>query len=186
MGPWSEHGNAWYNCNRFDENSSKEARDSQSKSRAFLERYLHYYNRFANHEQSARLEEQLYKKIETKMEEMQRGSDLSWIECQFLRHSVDVLTECRTTLKWTYAFAYYLERNNQTEIFEDNQRDLELAVEQLSGMLEMPVEDMIVDLKELKRKMQDKAKYVEDRRDILLEDTSVGLLDDRWRYNVQL
>lgn len=186
LGPWAEHGNAWYNCNRFDETSGKEARDAQSKSRAFLERYLHYYNRYANHEQSARLDEQLYKKIEVKMEDMQRNSDLSWIECQFLRHAVDVLMECRTTLKWTYAFAYYLERNNQTELFEDNQRDLELAVEHLSGMLEMPVEDMMKDLKELKRKMQDKAKYVEDRRDILLEDTAVGLLDDRWRYNVQL
>lgn len=40
MGPWSEHGNAWYTCNRFDEKDSIEARDSQSKSRASLERYL--------------------------------------------------------------------------------------------------------------------------------------------------
>ncbi|KLU91835.1 hypothetical protein MAPG_10784 [Magnaporthiopsis poae ATCC 64411] len=32
------------------------------------------------------------------------------------------------TLKWTYAFAYYLTRNNLTEIFEDNQKDLEMAV----------------------------------------------------------
>jgi hypothetical protein len=40
MGPWSEHGNAWYTCNRYDEKESVEARDSQSKSRASLERYL--------------------------------------------------------------------------------------------------------------------------------------------------
>jgi hypothetical protein len=41
MGPWTEHGTAWYNCNRFEEKSSSEARDGQSKSRASLERYLH-------------------------------------------------------------------------------------------------------------------------------------------------
>jgi hypothetical protein len=40
-GPWSEHGTSWYNCNRYDEKSSHEARDSQTQSRASLERYLH-------------------------------------------------------------------------------------------------------------------------------------------------
>lgn len=40
-GPWSEHGTSWYNCNRFDEKASKDARDAQSRSRASLERYLH-------------------------------------------------------------------------------------------------------------------------------------------------
>lgn len=41
MGPWSEHGTAWYSCNRYDEKTGQEARDAQSKSRASLERYLH-------------------------------------------------------------------------------------------------------------------------------------------------
>lgn len=41
IGPWSEHGTSWYNCNRYDEKASKDARDAQSRSRASLERYLH-------------------------------------------------------------------------------------------------------------------------------------------------
>lgn len=41
MGPWSEHGTAWYSCNRYDEKTGVDARDAQSKSRASLERYLH-------------------------------------------------------------------------------------------------------------------------------------------------
>jgi ariadne-1 len=40
-GPWSEHGNSWYNCNRYDEKSGTDARDTQAKSRVSLERYLH-------------------------------------------------------------------------------------------------------------------------------------------------
>jgi ariadne-1 len=52
------------------------------------------------------------------MEEMQQTSDLSWIEVQFLKKAVDVTVQCRTTLKWTYAFAFYLARTNQTELFE--------------------------------------------------------------------
>ena len=41
MGPWSEHGTAWYSCNRYEEKDGIDARDAQSKSRASLERYLH-------------------------------------------------------------------------------------------------------------------------------------------------
>eukprot|EP00081_Caenorhabditis_elegans_P026000 NP_509380.1 Uncharacterized protein CELE_C17H11.4 [Caenorhabditis elegans] len=87
---------------------------------------------------------------------------MSWIEVQFLRQPVDALSECRRTLKYAYAFAYYLEANNLTTLFETNQSDLELATEQLSGMLEGDLEDM--DLAELKRKVQDKYRYVKLRR----------------------
>lgn len=85
-------------------------------------RILQYFNRFANHEQSAKLDRDLYGRTEKKMEEMQLTSDLTWIEVQFLKKAVDTLTECRMTLKWTYCMAFYLKRNNMTELFEDNQR----------------------------------------------------------------
>lgn len=58
------------------------------------------------------------------MEEIQDFSDLSWIEVQFLNRAVETLSVCRTTLKWTYAMAFYLEKNNFTALFEDNQRQV--------------------------------------------------------------
>ncbi|ORZ02979.1 hypothetical protein BCR43DRAFT_429492 [Syncephalastrum racemosum] len=184
MGPWSEHGTSWYNCNRYDERSSAEARESQTQSRVSLERYLHYYNRYANHEQSARLDQDLYLKTEKKMEEMQQTSDLSWIEVQFLKKAVDVTVQCRMTLKWTYAFAFYLQRANETEIFEDNQRDLEMATEQLSELLEKPLEREKI--AQLRQAVLDKSVYVKQRREILLEDTAKGLLDGRWSFFIDL
>ncbi|OAQ25430.1 RING finger domain-containing protein [Linnemannia elongata AG-77] len=180
MGPWSEHGSSWYNCNRFEENSSSDARDQQAKSRASLERYLHYYNRFANHEQSAKLDRDLYMKTEKKMEEMQRTSELSWIEVQFLKKAVDVLTSCRMTLRWTYAFAYYLIKDNITELFEDNQRDLEVAVEALSELLEKPIEKEKI--AELRQQVLNKTVYVASRREVVLDDTAKGLVEGRWKY----
>jgi len=164
--------------------NSIDARDSQAKSRSSLERYLHYYNRFANHEQSAKLDRELYNKTEKKMEEMQQTSDLSWIEVQFLKKAVDILVQCRMTLKWTYAFAFYLIRNNQTEIFEDNQRDLEVAVEQLSELLEKPIEPDKIG--ELKQQVLNKTVYVGSRREVLLADTAQGLLDSRWEFQVDI
>ncbi|POW05015.1 hypothetical protein PSTT_09972 [Puccinia striiformis] len=164
LGVWADHGTAWYSCNRFEE-KEEGGKDAQSKSRASLERYLHYYNRFANHEQSLRLDKELHIKTEKKMEEIQQASNLSWIEVQFLNKAVETLSVCRTTLKWTYAMAFYLEKNNFTALFEDIKRtnqsdqlslnsDLEKAVEDLSGLLESPIEaDTIV---ELRQKVTDK------------------------------
>ena len=53
------------------------------------------------------------------MEEMQQHN-MSWIEVQFLKKAVDILCECRRTLMYTYVFAYYLKKNNESEIFEVN------------------------------------------------------------------
>ncbi|RUS17251.1 hypothetical protein BC937DRAFT_90214 [Endogone sp. FLAS-F59071] len=118
------------------------------------------------------------------MEEMQATSDLSWIEVQFLRKAVDTLCQCRMTLKWTYAFAFYLQKDNMTEIFEDNQKDLEIATEHLSGLLENPIDPEKV--AELRQNVLDKTVYVASRREILLEDTAKGLLEGRWTYIVDL
>jgi len=63
-------------------------------------------------------------KTEKKMEEMQLTTDLTWIEVQFMKKAVDIVENCRTTLKWTYAMAYYLQNGNQKAMFEDNQRSV--------------------------------------------------------------
>lgn len=45
---------------------------------------------------------------------------LFFFQVQFLRKAVDVLCLCRNTLKYTYVFAFYLKKNNQSVIFEVN------------------------------------------------------------------
>lgn len=182
MGPWSEHGTAWYSCNRYDEKAGVDARDAQSRSRASLERYLHYYNRWANHEQSAKLSVEMYNKTEKKMEEMQITSSLTWIEVQFMKRAVEEAERCRATLKWTYAMAFYLDKGNEKELFEDNQRDLEKAVEDLSELLESPIDPETIST--LRQKVTDKTVYVAKRNEILLEDTSNGFAEGRWKWNI--
>lgn len=55
--------------------------------------------------------------VRLKMEEMQ-NLGMSWIEVQFLQRAIDVLCQCRQTLMYTYVFAFYLRKNNQSIIFE--------------------------------------------------------------------
>lgn len=135
-------------------------------------RYLHYYNRYMNHMQSLKFEHKLYSSVKLKMEEMQQHN-MSWIEVcnfvlstleqfhtsrcfqvQFLKKAVDILCQCRQTLMCTYVFAYYLKKNNQSMIFEDNQKDLESATEKLSEYLERDITSE--NLADIKQKVQDK------------------------------
>ncbi|KAH7092794.1 hypothetical protein BKA62DRAFT_65974 [Auriculariales sp. MPI-PUGE-AT-0066] len=183
IGPWSEHDRAWYNCTRFNEKSSTDARIAQATSRAPLDRYLHCFNRWAQHEGFAKLSGELYARTEKKMQEMQKMSQLSWIEVQFARRAVDEIVLCRTTLKWTYAMAYYLEEGNAKALFEGNQHDLEKAVEDLYELLEAPIEAEQVAT--LRQKMLDKTAYLQKRNEIILEDTANGYLEGRWAWNHQ-
>lgn len=67
------------------------------------------------------------------MEEMQITSELTWIEVQFARKAVDEVERCRRTLKWTYAMAFYLDKGNEKELFEDNQRYVSLRGQESSS-----------------------------------------------------
>jgi len=40
------------------------------------------------------------------------------LQVQFMKKAVDVLCQCRNTLMYTYAFAYFLKKNNHSCIFE--------------------------------------------------------------------
>lgn len=180
MGEWSLHGTSYYNCSRYDEADSLAARTEQDKSRSQLKRYLHYYNRYMNHLDSLKRDSETFEQMQEKMKELQETAGMSWIEVQFLSQAFDVLRASRHTMTWTYAFAYYLQKTHRTIIFEDNQNDLEVAVEQLSELFERPA----VDLASLKINLLDKCQYVSSRRLVLLEDVAQGLLDNDWKYNV--
>ncbi|CAH1737077.1 E3 ubiquitin-protein ligase ariadne-1 isoform X1 [Aphis gossypii] len=183
LGPWEPHGSSWYNCNRYDEEEAKAARDAQERSRAALQRYLFYCNRYMNHMQSLKFEHKLYASVKEKMEEMQQHN-MSWIEVQFLKKAVDILCQCRQTLMYTYVFAYYLKKNNQSVLFEDNQRDLESATETLSEYLERDITSE--NLADIKQKVQDKYRYCESRRKVLLEHVHEGYEKDWWDYTEKL
>ncbi|XP_076045404.1 E3 ubiquitin-protein ligase ariadne-1 isoform X1 [Oratosquilla oratoria] len=180
LGPWEPHGSSWYSCNRYDEDEAKQARDAQEKSRAALQRYLFYCNRYMNHMQSLKFEHKLYAAVKEKMEEMQQHN-MSWIEVQFLKIAVDILCQCRQTLMFTYVFAYYLRKNNQSVIFEDNQKDVESATETLSEYLERDITQE--NLADIKQKVQDKYRYCDQRRKKLLEHVHEGYDKDWWEYN---
>lgn len=178
MRSWDVHG--YSPCNSFED---KKAIDSRQKSRYSLDRYLFYYNRFVGHQKSLKLEEKLKTKIAKKMETLQNMSQMSWVEVQFLPQAVDILSVCRRTMMFTYAFAFYLKKDNNSLIFETNQKDLEMATEQLSGFLEQDSTFDTDDMKSLKMQVLDKCRYVEHRRQLLLDHCAEGTEQDFWKFD---
>ena len=66
-------------------------------------------------------------------------------------------------------------------LFKAGYSDLERAVEDLSELLEQPIESEYIPV--LRQKVTDKSVYVQKRNEILLEDTAKGYLEERWKWN---
>lgn len=145
-----------------------------------LERYLFYCTRYMNHKNSLKLENALYDKAREQMDLMQQCNNMSRMEVQFLKKAVDVLCSCRQTLMYTYAFAFYLRKSNQSVIFENNQSDLENATEDLSRYLERDITNEV--LVDIKLKVHNKYRYCESRRQVLLKHVQEGSDGDMWDY----
>ncbi|KAJ3424857.1 e3 ubiquitin-protein ligase ari5-related [Anaeramoeba flamelloides] len=132
LADWKKHGYS-YNCNKY----RPKDKEKQDNSKAALERYLHYFQRFDNHEKSLGFEKELRRKTRYKMHQMQDEKNMNYIDVSFMEEAVAVLCSCRSCLKWTYVFAFYLkDRSKGKELFEFVQQELEQSTEHLSEILE--------------------------------------------------
>jgi len=175
LGDWRNHKNA-YNCNAYNAEASAE----KEPSRRALERYLFYCTRYMNHLNSLKMEKKLYTHVESKMADLQRTNQMAFCETLFLKQAVEVLCRCRNTLLHTYAFAFFLKKTPQAEIFEDNQKDLELATESLSEFFEKDINSE--DVVGMRHKLTALTTYLSMRSDAVLEHVYEGYAKDWWIY----
>lgn len=150
-GSWSEHGNTtggYYKCNKFDPKAAKSkakaagADAARSEAKAELDRYLHYYQRYHNHDQSKKYADKQRTTQDNRMTTLQAQSSNSstWMDVQFLKKATEQVFECRRVLSYTYVFAYYLKDGPEKDLFEFLQQQLETSTEFLSELSEMPLE----------------------------------------------
>jgi ariadne-1 len=77
MKNWDVHGYSNTTCNAFVE-PEPDAASTEAKQN--LERWLFYFDRYNNHELSAKLDKALLERTEERVSEIQETSRLSWIE----------------------------------------------------------------------------------------------------------
>jgi ariadne-1 len=118
MKDWDVHGYNDSVCSTWKE---PDLTDDMTAAKRHLERWLFYFDRFNNHELSAKLDVELLERAAERITQVQDETGMSWIEAQYMREAVAELSRCRLTLKWTYAMAHFLESGNDKQIFEDIQ-----------------------------------------------------------------
>ncbi|XP_032091614.1 ankyrin repeat and IBR domain-containing protein 1 isoform X3 [Thamnophis elegans] len=150
---WKKHSSStggYYRCTRYEiiqhvEEQSKEmTAEAEKKHKRFqeLDRFMHYYTRFKNHELSYQLEQRLLKTAKEKMEQLSRalgGSEGSCPDTTFIEDAVQELLKTRRILKCSYPYGFFLEpKSTKKEIFELMQTDLEMVTEDLAQKVNRP------------------------------------------------
>lgn len=169
IGDWRGH----QNCNVFQQGQTEA---EQLSAREMLARYMHYFTRYQTHNQSLELEKQLLEKVDDRIRELEENR-MSYTDRQAFPEACRILQRCRRTLKFTYAFAYYLERTSEAEIFEQNQAALEKETELLSGFFENEFEAGMG----IPQKLMDKSRLCEQRRAILVQHCKDGYANNTWK-----
>ncbi|KAK1426350.1 hypothetical protein QVD17_15021 [Tagetes erecta] len=141
LGQWSDHGErtgGFYACNRYESAKQEGAYDESERRREMaknsLERYTHYYERWATNQSSRQ-------KALADLHQMQTVhlAKLSEKQCQpetqlkFIIEAWLQIVECRRVLKWTYAYGYYLPEQElaKRQFFEYLQGEAEAGLERL-------------------------------------------------------
>ncbi|XP_005728455.1 ankyrin repeat and IBR domain-containing protein 1-like isoform X2 [Pundamilia nyererei] len=150
---WKKHSSStggYYRCTRYEviqqlEEQSKEMTvEAEKKHKSFqeLDRFMHYYTRFKNHEHSYKLEQKLLKTAKEKMEQLSRAfisREGTPPDTRFIEDGVTELLKTRRVLKCSYPYGFFLQQGStQKEIFELMQTDLEMVVEDLAQKVNRP------------------------------------------------
>ncbi|KAM4633718.1 ankyrin repeat and IBR domain-containing protein 1-like isoform 2-T2 [Polymixia lowei] len=150
---WKKHSSStggYYRCTRYEviqqvEEQSKEMTvEAEKKHKSFqeLDRFMHYYTRFKNHEHSYQLEQRLLKTAKDKMEQLSRalsGREGGPPDTTFIEDAVLELLKTRRILKCSYPYGFFLEpKSTKKEIYELMQTDLEMVTEDLAQKVNRP------------------------------------------------
>ncbi|KAF0699866.1 Aste57867_9576 [Aphanomyces stellatus] len=144
MDSWAHHNantGGYYKCNRYDPDAAQPDTDA-ARAKAELDRYLHYYQRFANHAEAGKFATRMRDNTDTRMAEFEAEANGSYMDVGFLNAAIETMISCRRVLKYSYVYAYYLPIGKEKDLFEHLQEDLEKNTEHLTGLAEKPLDKM--------------------------------------------
>ena len=111
------------------------------RERSELEKYIFYFERFSNHDKALSVAGNLQKKMEESMLQLHDRLNLEHSELNFLSEAGLILRNARRTLKWSYAFGYFIDEPKGKNLFEFHQKDLENFTEELQELLEIKYDE---------------------------------------------
>ncbi|KAH9300129.1 hypothetical protein KI387_011712, partial [Taxus chinensis] len=153
LGSWSEHGErtgGFYACNRYETAKQEGVYDESERRREMaknsLERYTHYYERWATNESSrAKALSDLQHMQTVQIEKLSDKQCQPVSQLKFVTDAWLQIVECRRVLKWTYAYGYYLPEIEHAKriFFEYLQGEAESGLERLHQCAEKELQGYI-------------------------------------------
>lgn len=134
MGDWSKHRDSW-NCNAFAA-KNKDSQDAAVQARHELERYMHYFNRFKNHDGALKYAQTMLKTAQAELyARRERSTSVVMDGEEYLTNASKQLITCRRLLMYTYVLGYYLkDATPQKALFEFQQGLLEQTTDRLQEL----------------------------------------------------
>jgi ariadne-1 len=134
FGDWRGHST----CNRFNpQEKGVDAADVIQKKKLTLERYMHYYKRYQNHDIAEKFAEKQRSKTEGLLKSLQEQDALAMQDAQCIRDAAEQVIHCRRVLKYTYVIGFYLDDAAlNKQLFERHQEMLEENTERLQEFIE--------------------------------------------------
>ncbi|XP_054811962.1 probable E3 ubiquitin-protein ligase ARI7 isoform X10 [Prosopis cineraria] len=153
LGAWSEHGErtgGFYACNRYEaakqEGVYDEAERGRQMAKNLLERYTHYYERWASNQSSRQKAlADLHQMQTVHLEKLRDTQCQPESQLKFITEAWLQIVECRRVLKWTYAYGYYLPEHEHAkkQLFEYLQGEAESGLERLHQCAEKELQQYL-------------------------------------------
>ncbi|KAJ4723272.1 RBR-type E3 ubiquitin transferase [Melia azedarach] len=155
LGAWADHGEGtggFYACNRYEtakqQGDYDEAERRREMAKNSLEKYTHYYERWASNQLSR--QKALADLHQMQTVHLEKLSDIQCTPESQLKFIVEAwlqIVECRRVLKWTYAYGYYLPEHEHAkrQFFEYLQGEAESGLERLHQCAEKELQQFLND-----------------------------------------
>jgi len=156
-GDWKTHGShtgGFFSCNKYDKSEAKKIDEWADQYKKSNERYQHYYARYFNHDSSRK---EMENKAETLRQTAAAYGRKVGVSYDAVNEAVKLAIECRSVLKYTYVYGFFLEDPNMLTFFEYLQANAEGITERLCEIINQPMEK--INLEELRDRIRITKKY---------------------------
>lgn len=144
-GDWKVHGSGtggFYNCNTYERDVKggklPDEQKRQEEMQADLKRYDFFFSRYIDHGKDAKKAREQHQTLEAYI--IEHGTEIETKKADQIVNALEVVERCRLALKWSFALGYYIPQTKkiETDLFTDDQANLEKFADRLHGMLDKP------------------------------------------------
>ena len=116
--------------------------DEKNKQRVELQKFAFYYERYGNNNVAIQHINKIMKVIQQEQKDIAINLMLTLTQLEFLNEACQVLRNSKRTLKWSYAYGYYLNNDLQRNLYEIIQENLDMYSSELHVLLEKKYEEV--------------------------------------------